>query len=220
MTNVLGLMGELSGQSAIVIRHAERFDITCAGDYWTCGLTNTGMDQAAEFGLKIAEHFESYRLFYSPVKRCQETAENIKESMEISGKKVPFIGPEKILGVSYILIDIIDGFHEADKFGKEFIRAWFDGKVDSKIFMPLHETKKEHLAYLQEKFSSSNEGRHLDIHVTHDWNVNVLREGIFDLKHEDIGWPDFLSGLGFSKAPFNAFVNNNGKVTTTSIHPE
>ncbi len=208
MSNVPNLIEKLSGQSAIVIRHAERFEICSAEEYWTCGLTNDGMHQARDFGLTIAEYFDSYRLFYSPVQRCQETAENIMASLEKSGKIIISIGPEKLLGVSYIQTDIIDGFHEADKFGNDFIRAWFHGKVDPKIFLPLHDTKMEHLTYLQEKFSTANGGKHLDIHITHDWNVNVLREGIFGLKHEDAGWPDFLSGLGFSGTPFTAYVEN------------
>ncbi len=211
MSNVLNFIEKLPSQSAIVIRHAQRFEICQPDDYWNCGLTDIGMKQASDFGHEIAEHFDSYRLFFSPVKRCQQTAENIMASLVATGKNVISINSELLLGVSYIQIDIIDGFAEADKFGNKFIRAWFDGKVDSKIFMPLQDTKKEHLAYLREKFSTANEGKHLDIHVTHDWNINVLREGIFKLKHEDAGWPDFLSGLGFSGTPFTASVENGKK---------
>ena len=218
-SNILSVMEEMPGQSAIVIRHAERYEICSAEEYWTCGLTDAGIRQAINFGREIAEYHESYRLFYSPVKRCQETAENIMASLEKSGKTIQLIEPEKILGVSYIQIDIIDGFHEADKFGNDFIRAWFDGLVDSSFFMPLHETKHEHVNYLHEKFSTMQGKRHMDIHVTHDWNINVLREGIFGLRHEEAGWPGFLSGLGFSAKPFRAFVDN-GRILTKTIHPE
>ena len=211
MSNVLHFIDSLSSPSAIVIRHAQRFDICKPDDYWGCGLTDVGIKQATDFGISIAEHFDSYRLFFSPVKRCQQTAENTMASLVAAGKEVISINSELLLGVSYIRIDILDGFKEADKFGKGFIRAWFDGNVDSEIFMPLQDTKKEHLVYLNDKFSSANRGRHLDIHVTHDWNINVLREGIFKLKHEDAGWPDFLSGLGFIKSPYAAIVDNNGK---------
>ena len=129
-------------------------------------------------------------------------------SLVDSGKEVISINSELLLGVSYIQIDIIDGFAESDKYAPNFIRAWFDGNVDSKIFMPLHDTKRQHLDYFKEKFSTANDRRHLDIHVTHDWNINVLREGIFGLRHEDAGWPDFLSGLGFSSLPFAAYISN------------
>ena len=212
MSNILNILDKLPTSSAIVIRHAERYDICKPDDYWECGLTDTGIKQAIDFGMAIAEHFDSYRLFFSPVKRCQQTAENIMASLVASGKEVISINSELLLGVSYIQIDIIDGFAEADKFGNNFIRAWFDGEVDSSIFMPLHDTKKQHLAYFREKFSTSSGVRHLDIHVTHDWNINVLREGIFGLKHEDAGWPDFLTGLGFSGEPFSALLSDENTI--------
>jgi len=220
MSNILNFIEKLPGQSAIVIRHAERYDITCAGDYWTCGLTDVGIKQAADFGTALAGNFDSYRLFHSPVKRCQQTAESIAESLTAAGKEVQSIEPERQLSVlSYMHVDEVQGFREADRFGKNFIRAWFDGQVDSDIYKSLQITKNEHLAYLQVKFSTANGGRHLDIHVTHDWNINVLREGIFGIRHEDTGWPDFLTGLGFSAQPFTAFIENNGQIITSSTHP-
>ena len=217
MSNVLHLIDALPSPSAIVIRHAQRYDICEPNDYWECGLTDTGMKQATDFGISIAEHFDSYRLFFSPVKRCQQTAENIMASLAAAEKNVISINSELLLGVSYIQIDIVDGFKEADKHIPNFIREWFDGKIDPKVYMPLHETKEQHLAYFREKFSTASDGRHLDIHVTHDWNINVLREGIFGLKHEDAGWPDFLTGLGFSGTPLTAFVNNREKHMVESL---
>jgi len=40
-----------------------------------------------------------------------------------------------------------------------------------------------------------NGGRITIVNITHDWNIMVLLEYYFSLRHEDIGYPDFLSGI-------------------------
>ncbi len=218
MSNVLEIINKLESQSAIVIRHAERYDLCTAEDYWTCGLTGNGMAQAKDFGRGLAHSFDSYRIFYSPVERCQQTAETIGSSLEAAGKKLQNCGPERQLSVlSYMHVDEVQGFQEADRFGSGFIRAWFDGEVNPAIYKTLQEAKDDHLAYLKEKFESAEESNHLDIHVTHDWNINVLREGIFGIRHENGNWPDFLAGLGFRKSPFNAIVLDRGRVVEMDL---
>lgn len=194
MQNILEFMKSHTLPSAIVIRHAQRHEICGAEGYWTCGLTAAGIEAAESFGTSLDGLFRSYRIFYSPVKRCQQTAESIASRLD---GKVLSVMPEKMLGVSYIRVDIPKGFTEADNY-PDFIRDWFDGRVPQDIFKPLGETRDEHLAYLRAKLGECSASGRLDIHVTHDWNINVLREGIFGLRHEDIGWPGFLEGLGFT----------------------
>jgi hypothetical protein len=219
MPNVLDLIGSLPGKSAIVVRHAERFDIVGPDAYWTTGLTGRGMAQASEFGRTLAAHANSYRVYYSPVKRCQQTAEAIASSLAGSGKSVAPVQPEKLLGVSYIQVDIPRGFEEADRHGDDFIRAWFSGLVAPEIFKPLADARNDHIEYLQAKLGECNAPRHLDIHITHDWNINVLREGIFGLRHEDAGWPGFLSGIAFSEEEgrIRAYVRDNGRTISAAI---
>jgi hypothetical protein len=38
----------------------------------------------------------------------------------------------------------------------------------------------------------------LDLHVSHDWNIIVLRELVCGVRHEDAGWLDFLDGVVFT----------------------
>ena len=199
--DVLAVLREchISSPAAIMVRHAERFDIAGPEAYWTTGLTDRGIAQAGDFGASLSEHVDSCRLFYSPVKRCRQTAENISARLAESGRRVMSVQPEKLLGVSYIRIDVVDGFLEADKYGDNFLRAWFDGAVPPEIFKPLAETRDEHLEFIRSKLSSAPPERHLDIYVTHDWNLNMLREGVFNLRHEDAGWPNFLAGMLFSE---------------------
>jgi hypothetical protein len=208
MPNLLGLIDSLPGSGAIVIRHAQRHEICGAEGYWTCGLTDIGIEQARRFGQSLAGKFGSYRIFHSPVKRCEQTALAVSEELGVER-----VHPEKALGVSYIRVSVEEGFAEADRHGNNFIRSWFDGQVPSRVFMPLPEAKEMQVAYLRTKLAEAPPGT-LDIHVTHDWNINVLREGIFGLRHEDVGWPEFLSGLVFSKSSDGlwAMINEDGKL--------
>lgn len=192
MLNLLGSMTGRSIRSAIVIRHAQRCEITGAQAHWTCGLTQAGTEQAHAFGESLAGRFSSYRIFHSPVRRCEQTAMALSE--ELDGAPV---SAEKMLGVFYIRVSVEEGFTEADRHGRNFTRAWFSGRVPDDIFMPLPEALAAQTAYIRSKFGSAPEGA-MDIHITHDWNINVLREGIFGLRHEDAGWPGFLEGLAFS----------------------
>ncbi len=205
--------------AAMIVRHAERFPI-CGGDaYWTTGLTDAGLAQARAFGDSLAPLIESCRLFYSPVKRCQQTAEGISAALAESGRKVISVLPEPQLGVFYIRTGVLEGFKEADRHGDNFIRAWFDGKVPSEIFLPLAESMDMQLRYLHSTLAYSPSMGHLDIHITHDWNINVLREGIFRIRHEDSGWPGFLSGMVFSRNEngLTAYVHDGGRMLTAAI---
>jgi len=195
MRKVIEMLSGHSTRSAIVIRHAQRQDICGAEGYRTCGLTAAGTEQAHAFGRSLAGRFSSYRIFHSPVKRCEQTALALSEELGVGG-----VRPEKALGVSYIRVSVEEGFAEADRWGDNFIRAWFDGRVPADIFMPLQEAKEMQMAYLRAKLAEAGD-RTLDIHITHDWNINVLREGIFGLRHEDAGWPGFLSVLCFRRSP-------------------
>ncbi|MFO7619358.1 MAG: phosphoglycerate mutase family protein [Thermoplasmata archaeon] len=212
MQNILDLINGQSIRSAIVIRHAQRCELTGPQSYWTCGLTARGQEQAHEFGRKVAGNFPGYRIFHSPVKRCEQTA--LALSQELGG--VP-ISPEKGLGLSYLRVPVNEGFAEADSHD-DFIRAWFSGLVPPEIFMPLDEARDVQLGYLRSKLAEAP-GNTLDIHVTHDWNINVLREGIFGIRHEDAGWPNFLSGLLFSEdgCGLAAHIQDRGRTISAAI---
>lgn len=210
MSNVLDIINNLPSQSAIVIRHAERFAIKGNDAHFTTGLTEKGLADAFDFGTRLPK-FENYRLFYSQAKRCRQTAERICEALELAGRKATIKGQEDVIGVSYMLVDLDSAFNESERHGNKFIRTWFDGRLSAGIYKTLDESLAQHLDYLRFNLKSS---QGLDIHVTHDWNINVLREGIFKMRHEDIGWPGYLSGVAFSKSSdgLRAMVNEAGEL--------
>lgn len=214
MSNVLDLINNIPGQSAVVIRHAERPPILANNGHLMTGLTDKGLDDAFNFGSELSKFADNFRLFYSPPKRCCQTAEKIHEAFLKAGKKSALCGPEDQIGVSYMLVDIDSAFAESMAHGKDFIRTWFDGRLRPGVYKSLDETLEEHLDYLRHSLNSTPG---MDIHVTHDWNINVLREGIFGLRHEDVGWPGFLSGLVFSKTPFVAFVGQASEINKKEL---
>jgi broad specificity phosphatase PhoE len=213
---ILDLIGSLPGQSAIVVRHAERFAIKGNDAHYTTGLTDKGLADAFDFGNALPGHFGGYRLFHSEAKRCRQTAEQICRSLEFAGKEATVAGPSDIIGISYMLADIDTAFNESERHGNKFIRTWFDGRLEPGIFRALDETLAQHLDYLRSTLASSPG---LDIHVTHDWNINVLREGIFGLKHEDAGWPDFLSSMVFSgdNGTLTAHLQDRDRILSAAI---
>ena len=83
--------------------------------------------------------------------------------------------------------------------GEPFVRLWFSGRIDEAYILPAARIATAKLAFLTERLRESCEkGRRLDLHITHDWNVIILRELMLGVRHEETGWPAFLDGLVFS----------------------
>jgi len=85
---------------------------------------------------------------------------------------------------------------DADHLGQGFMRAWFEGRFDRRWLLPTPEAADMVLSRVIDGMSSFPEDR-LDIHVSHDWEVVLLREELLGVRYEDAGWVDYLSGLAF-----------------------
>ena len=84
-------------------------------------------------------------------------------------------------------------------YGRHFVRLWFLGEIASSVIQPAAQIAAEKLAYLDRLLQETGPaGRRLDLHISHDWNVNVLRELVLRVRHEEAGWPEFLDGVAFS----------------------
>ncbi len=53
------------------------------------------------------------------------------------------------------------------------------------------------MAPIVSKLSEDGGADRLDIHVSHDWEISLLREELFGLRYEDVGWPPFMDGILF-----------------------
>jgi len=184
--------------SAVFIRHAQRHPITDPSDPTLAELTEEGMAHARAFGARISG-FRHLRLFHSPVKRCEQTAVCIAQGAAEKGLKVELCGREATLGVDYIL-DLNEAGRLTLLHGEHFVRLWFGGEIDRGIIRPARDIAIEKLEKITQRLADPMEqGARLDIHVSHDWNVLILREFMLGVRHEDTGWLTFLDGMGFSR---------------------
>lgn len=186
--------------AAVFLRHAERFPILEATDHTLAELTPQGIAAAEAFGARV-HGFDRVRIFHSPVKRCRQTAEGIARGLESKGLPVEIAGPAEALGVDYIL-DPTETSRLATLHGDHFIRLWFSGQVESTVIRAPEQIATRKLVFLTQRLQEPcAQGRRLDLHVSHDWNILALRELLCGVRHEDAGWLNFLDGVAFSSAP-------------------
>lgn len=189
---------------AIIMRHAERNDITDFRQAFEIPLNKNGFLAAENFGKEI-NSLESILLYHSPVHRCRQTAESIVKGLDNESKVV---GTEMMLGGPYLRGDWMDVVKEISKVGMlPFIRLYFDNKVDPELMNPFEEVAIRKVEYLRDMLLTNKNS----IHVTHDWNILILREYFFGLRHEDLGNPDFMDGIV-------CYINDDNKVVLSYNH--
>ena len=83
--------------------------------------------------------------------------------------------------------------------GDYFVRRWMDGQVPENVIWRTERIAAAKVDYVARKLAEPcRPGRWLDLHVSHDWNVMVLRERLLGVRHEEAGWLTFLDGVGFT----------------------
>jgi len=184
------------GKSAAIMRHAARFPIVDPTEPTLAEITPEGAVSAEDFGRRIVG-FDCVRLFHSPVKRCRQTSECIARGAQEAGLTVEHLGAEAAVGVDYIL-DLTEAGRLTALHGEYFVRLWHEGRIEPRVIRATKQIAEAKMAYLTGKLQEPCAGRRLDLHVSHDWNILVLRELLLGVVHEDAGWLDFLDGLAFS----------------------
>ena len=179
---------------SVMIRHAERYPIKSMHSPGAAMLTDKGKDDARDLGRRIASH-GPFLINHSPIPRCMETAhlissgidESAAEGNAIAGNVMPELaGPFK-MGDWNKIAEI------SSEIGMlQFLRKWFDGEYPENLILPLKNSAEFELNMLANQLRESKTSV---INVTHDWNIIVLTEFYFGLKHEDIGPPPFLDVL-------------------------
>jgi broad specificity phosphatase PhoE len=183
--------------SAAILRHAARFPIMDPARPELAEITAAGALAAEEMGRRI-KGYDRVRIFHSPVKRCQQTSEYIARGADEIGLVVEHVGPESALGVEYIY-DLGEAGRLSQLHGEHFVRLWVRGEVSAQVIGKTVDIAETKLTYLMGKLREPcREGRRLDLHISHDWNIMVLREHLLGVRHEEVGWLDFLDGISFS----------------------
>jgi phosphohistidine phosphatase SixA len=183
---------DTAGRVAIIIRHAERDPIDFMIRALEARLTPGGKSDAFRLGQSLARYYP-INIYHSPVPRCTQTAECICEGITSRNAPATIAGYLLELGGPYITSTWDAVVKAIEEFGHStFIRKWFDNELPSNLIMPLPEAAHIQLDILAGQLRS---GTASSINITHDWNIMILREYYFNLRHEDIGDPDYLDGV-------------------------
>ncbi len=145
---------------------------------------------------ETSDRVQKDRLFYSPAKRCRETAIGIKTGAEEIGVDTIVLEEDGDLsGTAYVLDECC--LLMADRIGDDFIREWFSGRVDPSLIKSISSASEDMSDHLIERMTGDPTPGLLDINVSHDWNILALRENYLNLRYEESGWIGFLDGLAF-----------------------
>jgi len=178
----------------LLIRHAERDPIDDMKDALQIRLTEKGHTDSENLGRSLAP-LGPFSVYHSPVPRCMETAfmiiKGLSSESSLKGQLLELGGP-------YVKGDWMELVRRTRSEGpSNFIRQWFDTSQHNDIMVPLEEAALFSISFLKEQL---NNNKTSVINVSHDWNLMILREYFFNLRHEDEGMPDFLDGIAlFSK---------------------
>ena len=80
--------------------------------------------------------------------------------------------------------------------GAAFLRDWFDGRVSSRLIAPAASAAR---SMVNDAIAGLGNAR-AAILVSHDWNVMLLREHLFGVRHEEVGDVGYLEGVALVKS--------------------
>jgi broad specificity phosphatase PhoE len=176
-------------KAAIIVRHAERPPLASVVDSMGVGLTEKGVRDALDFGRSIP-FFKKARVWHSPALRCNQTAEAIANGLRERGTEVLVFQEEWNLCGPYV--KETECLIQAERLGDRFLREWFEGRVDPGIIDPVPQALHMVLDPIIEKLITA---QGIDVHVSHDWDIMLLREALLGTKYETEGWLPYLDGL-------------------------
>ena len=198
-----------NGKYAIILRHAERDPIEHMGNALTPLLTERGKAESFELGMALSA-LGPVTTFHSPVPRCQQTAVEIARGINEGKGSARDGGQITGLGGPYIAGDWLQLADTVQRMGQErFIRTWFDGGFPPDWIMPLPDAAGTQSRILIDQLKGLEGSA---INVTHDWNIMIIREHYFGLRHEDIGEPGFLDGLSALLKDGSVILRYRGRI--------
>jgi broad specificity phosphatase PhoE len=161
-------------------------------------LTDAGRVLALDFGSSLPRDL-FVRAYASPVSRCMETAALALQGHRTQGGASGRHRPVEGLGVFYILdqMKMYRAMTSAQEAERSFLRDWFDGRLASDIMIPARQSAEILVRLLLEKLEQQRGlgGPALDLCVTHDMTLYLVREQVLGLRPEDNADIDFLDGL-------------------------
>jgi len=177
-----------------IIRHSERnYDKENPFREPFMNLTENGKDASLQFGEQLPLGM-LVRAFSSFIGRCIETAYLIDKGYTSKGGKTTINVVEFFLSPFYAKnpAEILKAFVEGGSLG--FVRRWLNGEFPSELIANPESSAKKIVGFAKEKLTESLED-HIDIFVSHDWNLYLVKEILLGLKHEDYGKVEYMEGV-------------------------
>lgn len=143
-------------------------------------LTDDGRTRALQVGARLPADL-TCRGYASPPHRCMETAELILEGHRRAGGAVTRHRPLEALGVFYAL-DQMQMWRAMNAAGGlvPFVTAWIRGDVPSGTMIPAHLAARLVLEVLADKLRRPVAQAQLDVCVSHDMTLYLLRQVLLD----------------------------------------
>ena len=195
-----------SEEISMLIRHATRHSIPEGViEHHDISLTPRGRMTAYEFGQGLPNNIP-VRLLYSPVPRCKETAECIREGA-ISNDGLAVLMGERDFLDTHAIVNLKKMVEMMGKIGGlEFVRKWLDGEIDRMVMNDPHQVVQRTVEGIIASKRDRSYQQTIDIHVTHDLNVLSVREILLGMRLEESIWPEYLDGITFVHYPSSIAV--------------
>lgn len=202
-----------AGPAVALLRHGPRGPVTDPRTGNDVPLTPEGETLARELGNAIGgllQRGDVVHLAHSPVLRCRQTAEAIGGGVSERGARVALVGARDHLGGPYLL-ETKRALDLAAELGNGFVRKWFDGEVAAALVQPRAIAARVQVESALDALGDAG-GPRLAVLVSHDWNLMLVREHYFGVRHEDAGWIDFLDGVAIQRTSIGFSVRYQGRV--------
>ena len=193
----LAMIGEVLADgvdhAAVLLRHSARTFEPGLHDLDNL-LTDEGRALCRRLGRRLPKAL-TLRAYASPAQRCMETAQLILEAHQAEGGSVTRHRPMEALGVFYALdqMKMWKGLQAAGGMAG-YLQSWMAGAVPADAMMPAHWAARLVLGCMTEKLATSVSRPQLDLHVSHDITLYLLRSAL--LGEPTDGPPvAFLDGL-------------------------
>lgn len=176
-----------------LMRHSIRGPVTDLRTAPDVLLTSEGARAARRLGERLGAA-RPVRLVHSPIRRCAQTAESIAEGLSAIGGRVHLDGERPALGAPYVLDfeRLVEAAGQYDPLS--FVRAWFGGRLSPGIVAEARAAARGLLDTALDELARTPSGS-LGLLVSHDWNVLLVRELYLGVRHEEVGWLDYLDGV-------------------------
>lgn len=193
---------------SIIMRHSARHYDTDFQKEPFMSLTEEGRNLAFRLGHSLPEGL-SARFFSSYIGRCIETSYLIDKGYTKKVKKETISNTVSEALAPFYILDLSEIAKIITKQETPvFIRNWIDGKFPESVLKNAKQTSSLMFSFIIEKFKEISENS-IDIFISHDWNMFLLKEFGTGLKHEEFGKIKYLEGLVLFEQNGEIFITHH-----------